>query len=206
LLSEGIVKSVEEIQELSLKEKEGVCRVKLKADVDVERRLRFSTPFSRIILSACGSRSPYQFSGKLPKIKSTLTVKATTVSSSVRRLNSLAEMFRKTRGVHVATLYDGDGRVKGSAEDVGRHNAVDKVIGIGALGNIDFGECFLALSGRLSGDIVSKAARAGIPIVASLTAAIDSGIAVAKRSNLTLVGFVRGFRMNIYTFPERIIP
>jgi len=90
------------------------------------------------------------------------------------------------------------------AEDVGRHNAVDKAIGIGALNETDFGECFLALSGRLTGDMALKAARVGLPIVASLAAAIDSGIAVAKDAGLTLIGFVRGKRMNIYNFPERI--
>jgi formate dehydrogenase accessory protein FdhD len=91
------------------------------------------------------------------------------------------------------------------AEDVGRHNAVDKVIGITSLVRTDFDHCFLALSGRLTGDIVFKAARVRIPIIASLAAAIDSGIEVAKRANLTLVGFVRGRRMNIYAFPERIV-
>jgi formate dehydrogenase accessory protein FdhD len=90
------------------------------------------------------------------------------------------------------------------AEDVGRHNAVDKVIGMAALNKVAFGECFLALSGRMSGDVAFKAAKVGLPIVASLAAALSSGIATAEAANLTLVGFVRGKRMNIYTVPERI--
>jgi formate dehydrogenase accessory protein FdhD len=61
------------------------------------------------------------------------------------------------------------------------------------------------LSGRLTGDIVFKAAKVGLPIVASIAAALDSGIAIAKDANLTLIGFVRGKRMNVYTFPERIL-
>jgi formate dehydrogenase accessory protein FdhD len=73
------------------------------------------------------------------------------------------------------------------------------------LDGIDFGNCFLALSGRLTGDIVLKAAKMGLSIVASLAAAINSGIAVAKDSELTLIGFVRGKRMNIYSYPERIL-
>jgi formate dehydrogenase accessory protein FdhD len=73
------------------------------------------------------------------------------------------------------------------------------------LKGIDLGNCFLALSGRLTGDIVLKAAKMGLPIVASLAAAINSGIAIAKDVELTLVGFVRGKRMNIYSFPERIL-
>ena len=91
------------------------------------------------------------------------------------------------------------------AEDVGRHNAVDKVIGMAALGKVDFGECFLALSGRMSGDVAFKAAKVGLPIVASLAAALSSGIALADGAELTLAGFVRGKRINVYTCPERIV-
>jgi len=204
LLSEGVIKSIEEIEEINLKE-EGVCHVKLKPNIDLEKRLKLSKRFSRVILSACGSPSPYQYSGKLPKIASNLKVKAEVILNCVNRLNSIAETFRKTGGVHAAAICKSDGTFMAFAEDIGRHNAVDKVIGIGALNKTDFGECFLALSGRLTGDIVLKAARVGLPIVASLAAAIDSGIAIAKDVNLTLIGFVRGRRMNIYSFPERIL-
>jgi FdhD protein len=90
------------------------------------------------------------------------------------------------------------------AEDVGRHNAVDKVIGMAALNQTKFSDCFLTSTGRLSGDIVFKASKVGLPIVASLGAALDSGVAMAAAANLTLAGFVRGKRMNIYNAPERI--
>jgi len=203
LLSEGIIKSAEEIKEVRLKE-EGMCYAKLKADVNLEKRLKLSTLYSRTVPSACGSPSPYRFSSRLSKVKSSLTVKAEVIFNCVNRLNFVAETFRKTGGVHAAAIYKGDGTLVALAEDVGRHNAVDKVIGIAALNKIDFNECFLALSGRLTGGIVFKAARTGLPIVASLAAALDSGIALAKDANLTLVGFVRGNRMNLYTFPERI--
>jgi len=204
VLSEGIVKSIEEIEDISLKEK-CVCRIRLKPNVKLQKRLKLSKPFSRVILSACGSTAPYQYSGKLLKIASDLKIRAEVILESVRRLNFIAETFRKTGGVHVAALYKSDGTLLAFAEDVGRHNAVDKINGIGALNKIDFGECFLAVSGRLTGDMVLKAVRLGIPIVASLAAAVDSGIAAAKKANLTLAGFVRGNRMNIYSFPERII-
>jgi FdhD protein len=203
LLSEEIIKSVEDIDEISFKGK-GVCRVKLKANIDLEKRLRLLTHFSRVIFSACGSSLPYEYSGKLPKITSNLKVKAEVILNSVNRLNSIAKTFRKTGGVHAAAIYKSSGDPVAFAEDVGRHNAVDKAIGIGALNKSDFSECFLALSGRLTGDIILKAARVGLPIVASLAAATDSGIAIAKEVGLTLIGFVRGKRMNIYNFPARI--
>jgi formate dehydrogenase accessory protein FdhD len=205
LLSEGILKSVEEIEDLDLSVSEAICRVKLKPDVNIKKRQIISRLSYRVIRSACGSPSLFQFSARIPKVKSTMTVRAETVLECVNRLNSTAQVFRKTGGVHVAALYDAEGGRKALAEDVGRHNAVDKVIGAGAIGQVDFGRCFLALSGRLTGDIIFKAARIGLPIVASLAAAIDSGITIAKDAGITLAGFVRGNRMNVYTFPKRIL-
>jgi FdhD protein len=204
-ISEGILKSMEEVEGIDLKKQEGVCRINLKPDVKLEKRLKLSQHFSRVIFSACGSKTPYQPTLRLSKIQSDLKVKAETISYCVKRLNSIADTFRKTGGVHVAAIYRSDGTLMAFAEDVGRHNAVDKVIGLSILKGIDLGNCFLALSGRLTGDIVLKAAKMGLPIVASLAAAINSGIAVARSANLTLIGFVRGKRMNVYTYPERII-
>jgi len=202
LLSEGIIKAVNEIEKISLKSK-SICHVKIKSNVNLEKRLKIAKHFSRIIPSACGG--PYEPSERLPKIKSHLKVKAETIQKCVNNLNSTAKIFRKTGGVHAAALYKANETLIAFAEDVGRHNAVDKVIGYAALSKTDFSECFLTLSGRLTGDIVAKAARAGLPIVASLAAALDSGVKIAKKTDLTLIGFVRGKRMNIYTFPERIL-
>ena len=123
----------------------------------------------------------------------------------MNQLNFKAEGFRQTGGLHVAAIYKGEGSLVALAEDVGRHNAVDKVIGMAALERVDFGDCFLALSGRISGDVAFKAAKVGLPIVASLSAALSSGITTAEASKLTLAGFVRGKRLNIYTESERII-
>ncbi len=205
LLSEGIVKSINEIEEVDLKEKENSCTVKLKSNIKVEDRISVSRLHARVIASACGGGSPIQFKGKIPKIESQLTVKAQTIFESVNQLNFKAQGFRQTGGLHVAAIYKANGSLVALAEDVGRHNAVDKVIGITALQNIDFSSCFVALSGRISGDVAFKAAKVGLPIVASLSAALSSGIATAQESNLTLAGFVRGKRLNVYTFPKRII-
>jgi FdhD protein len=204
LLSEGILKSVHEIDEVNVKEAEESCYVKLKPEVKAEKRIKLSRLHARIVTSACGSGSPYQYTRKPAKIKSKLTVEADVLFNSVNQLNFKAELFRKTGGVHAAAIYKADGSLVALAEDVGRHNAVDKAIGMAALKETDFGECFLALSGRLSGDVVFKAATVGLPIIASLAAALSSGIDLAAQANLTLVGFVRGKRMNIYVAPERI--
>ena len=206
LLSEGILKSTAEIDAVNLKEQEDTCNVKLKPEINVENRLRLSRLHARVVTSACGSGSPYQYTRKPSKVKSKLAVKAEIIFNSVNQLNFKAELFRQTGGVHAAAIYEGDGALVAMAEDVGRHNAVDKAIGMAALKQTAFSECFLASSGRLSGDVVFKAAKVGIPIVASLAAALSSGIEMAEQANLTLAGFVRGKRMNIYTFDERILP
>ncbi len=205
LLSEGVLKSVDEIDEIVLKEEEGTCTVRIKSSVNVEDRVRLSRLHQRVITSACGEGSPHQYIGKAPYVESQLRVKAQVIFDSVNQLNFKAELFRKTGGVHVAAIYNPDGKQDALAEDVGRHNAVDKVIGFAALAKVDFGGRFLALSGRMSGDVAFKAAKVGLPIVASIAAALSSGITLAESANLTLVGFVRGKRMNIYTCSERIV-
>ena len=204
LLSEGVLKSTGEVEEVVLKEKENICQVKLKSEINVEDRVKISRLHARVIPSACGSGSPHQYTGKIPKVQSSLRVNAKVIFDSVNQLNFKAEGFRKTGGLHVAAIYKRDGSMVALAEDVGRHNAVDKVIGMTALKGIGFGECFVALSGRMSGDVVFKAANVGLPVVASLAAALSSGIEMAEKANVTLAGFVRGKRMNIYTAPERI--
>ena len=201
-ISEGIIKSVEEIERISLKGE--VCKIYLKDNVDIEKRLRFSQRFSRVILSACGSMSPFLPQPHLARIRSDLWVKAETILDAVHNLNSIAETYKKTGGVHAAAIFKGDGTLAAFAEDVGRHNAVDKVIGIAIMHRTDLGNCFLALTGRLTGDIVMKSARVNLPIVTSIAAAIDSGIAIAKSVDLTLVGFARGRCMNVYTCAKRI--
>ena len=209
LLSEGVLKSIDDIREIRL-EKDGKCRVRLRPGVDAQKRISVSQPFARLIVSACGSPDYWPLSKlidrlDLSKVPLGLTVEARVVLESVKQLNRLAETFRKTGGVHVAALYSAKGDLKALAEDVGRHNAVDKVVGMSVLKKLNFEHCFLASSGRLTGDIVLKSVRIRIPIVASMTAATDSGVEAAYRTGLTLIGFARGKRMNIFTHPERIV-
>lgn len=212
LVSEGIVHSPKEIREIKIG-KNGECKVSLIGDIDVVKRLDFSLPFKRLVLSSCGSTSQWPFSKlldriKIPKINVKTRLKAEIVLNSVKQLNKRAIIFRRTGGVHAAALYKQNGELISFSEDVGRHNAVDKVIGLALLEECDFNfeQCFLTSTGRLTGDIVLKALRLRIPVVASLASAVDSGIEVARKTGVTLIGFVRGYRMNLYTYPERIIP
>ncbi len=209
LLSEGVLKSASDIRKILL-QKDGKCRVRLRPGVDAEERISVSQPFARLIVSACGSPDYWPLSKlidrlDLSKVGLGLTVEARVVLESIKQLNKLAQTFRKTGGVHVAALYSVNGELRALAEDVGRHNAVDKVVGMGVLKKLKFENCFLASSGRLTGDIVLKSARMRIQILASMATATDSGVEAAQLTELTLVGFARGKRMNVFTHPERIV-
>lgn len=210
VLSEGIAKRRNEIHSVRFEEDKQMCRIQFRSDIDITKRIKHARPFSRLVTSSCNPPSDSWPFPKLidrinlPKVSSSLVVKAEVISNCVRNLNSIARTFKKTGGVHVAALYEKNGELAGLAEDIGRHNAVDKVIGMRALKNLGFGKCFLALSGRLTGDMVLKAVRVGLPVIASQAAAIKSGIEVAGQCTITLIGFARGKRMNIYTHPKRI--
>jgi|Deesub1362A_J573_1020465.scaffolds.fasta_scaffold00013_148 FdhD protein len=114
-----------------------------------------------------------------------------------------SKLYRVTGCVHSAALSDGKDIVF-FAEDIGRHNAVDKVIGRCLLEGVDFQEKIILTSGRLSSEVVAKCSRWGIPLIASRAAPTDLAINIAEESGITVVGFLRGERMNVYTYPERI--
>jgi len=198
LMAEGIIKKPDEIVELKISEER----------VDVQLDKEIPTEEIRIISTECGSPgrkiSPRIWMKSKMKTGS-IKFSSQAIMNAIKNLNSFAETYRKTGGTHAAALMDEHSNLLAISEDISRHNAVDKVIGKAALQGLNFDATFLASTGRVTSDIVIKAANVGIPMVTSISAPTDKGIKLAKMMGLTLIGFARGKRFNIYTHPERII-
>jgi FdhD protein len=204
LFADDLLYSIDEIESLTSDEAKNTCHVQLKADVGFDERMKNQRQGTRIVPLIKNSTSAYQRDEKLAAIKSDLTVKAEVILEAINQMNEKATGFKETGGLHDSGIFRTDGEMVAFSEDVGRHNTVDKVIGQGLLKSLDFGECFMVITGRVPGDMIYKAAKAGLPIVASVAAVLNSGVASAEKAQITLVGFVRGKRMNIYTCPQRI--
>ncbi len=134
--------------------------------------------------------------------KSNLKVNASQIIKDMENLKENAKIWQETGSVHVAQLIYKDKKI--IREDVSRHVAVDKVIGAAFKLNYDLTQSYVTYSGRMPADMLIKVIRVGIPIIISNAAPAASGYEVAKKGNITMVGFVRGNRFNLYTTPERI--
>ena len=119
-------------------------------------------------------------------------------------LNEKAQTFKLTGGVHEAALAHGDHFIA-FYEDIGRHNALDRILGYSFLNKIDTSDKVIALSGRIASEMLTKAARIGVSVVVSRSAPTCLSIDLAEQLGITLVGFARGNNLNIYTHPERIL-
>ena len=133
-------------------------------------------------------------------------VDATTLYGLPDALREAQRIFESTGGLHAAGLFTPDGTALVVREDVGRHNAVDKVLGWALLqGRVPASGCVLMVSGRASFELVQKAVMAGVPVLAAVSAPSSLAVELAVESGMTLVGFLRGTTMNVYAGPERIV-
>src|SRR5258708_6359315 len=153
----------------------------------------------------CGRRTIESLAADAPPIRSAWTIATATISALPPALRVRQAVFDNTGGLHAAGLFARDGTLVDVAEDVGRHNAVDKIVGRMLIREaLPLGEHILCVSGRTSFEIVQKAIFAGIPIVAAVSAPSSLAIDLAEECGVTLIGFVRGDGFNIYAHPQRI--
>jgi len=203
LLTEGFVRNMKEIMDMHVKNGKVYVQVSEPAYDRVRIRKAQVVRPTRGGLSEA-TLKPLDRVLDL-RVKSYLRWHFEEILNAAKTLNTEAGLYRKTGGVHASLLVDAKG-FKILKEDVGRHNTVDKVVGSYLLkGFENFGHVFISCSGRLSSEVVLKAARIGVPLIASISAPTSLGVSLAEKLAITLVGFVRGMRFNVYTHPERII-
>jgi FdhD protein len=208
LHGEGIIRSREDIADTRICGLDGnVVRIQLAegAAFDASRLQRnFYTTSS---CGVCGNASLAAVERMLrsPQVDGSLRVSSTLIESLSERARAGQDVFRETGGLHASCLFDAEGRLLDVREDVGRHNALDKLIGARLLaGELPLSRCELYLSGRASFELLQKAAAAGIPVVAAVGAPSSLAIDLAQRTGILLVGFLRGHSFNVYAHRERL--
>ncbi len=201
LFSEGLLKNKEDIKRTVVDEEKGVVHVETS---DIENK-ESETIFKRIITPGCGrGASFYSIADSgLESVKSNLNIKAVEVFELMKVFQHRSLIFRTTGGVHSAALCS-NREVILFNEDIGRHNAIDKIFGQCLDKGINVNDHVVLTSGRVSSEIIIKIARRRVPILISKSAPTSAGVKLAYELGITLVGFVRGSRMNVYTHNWRI--
>ena len=202
LMSENVISNIEDIKSINISE-DGL-RVDIDANVD-EKMLQ-NLYKEKTLTSGCGGGITGNIAGnvEVPFNQVSMKVKPETISTEVKKFYEDSELYLLTGCVHKAMLYLEDESTV-TAEDIGRHNAIDKVVGLCKLQGLDTTKSVLFVSGRLSSEMVVKAVMHKIPIVVSRTAPTHLGVKTAHTHGITLIGFARGKKMNIYTHAGRII-
>jgi FdhD protein len=193
LFTEQIIKAADEIESIKIEEN--------RLSVITKNLFKVLGP-KKTILSGCGGSASFIDTGKLPSIKSDFSIGTHTISSMIKGVLE-SELHNKTGGIHVVGLASADGVITRS-EDIGRHNALDRVIGYALRNNVDLSSTYAICSGRISSEMVRKCLVGNIPVVVSRGATTTLAIDIAAKTGLCIIGFVRSSKMNIYTHPERV--
>ena len=218
MYAEGIVRSLNDVRRLRISAESGETETALPVDasivesnqVDVQlagepRRRPERSMLASSACGVCGAVLIEDLRRDLSVLPAGTNVDAALLPGLVDRLRSGQGVFERTGGLHAAGLFTPGGEVICVREDVGRHNAVDKVVGRMLLeGRLPARDTILVVSGRAGYEIVQKSITAGIPVLAAVGAPSSLAVALAREFNQTLVGFLRGERFNVYATPDRL--
>jgi FdhD protein len=197
LANEGLINCLEDV-EISHVCKSGSC-----VDMWLSHAI-WDKPRRRIITSGCtGGQTFRDLASSQPALESDLKIKPEQIGNLINQLQSDDSLYARARGVHVSALSDGTDLLV-VAEDIGRHNTVDRIRGECLRRGIDPKGKILLSSGRISSEMIYKAASMGCPLVASRTSPTSLTVQLARAWNITLCGYVRRNRMNVYAVPERL--
>jgi len=203
LLSEGLLGNRKDLLSVTVDEKTASVDVRLDNLAD-DWQLAFH---SKTLTSGCGKGITFTSADALKHtepVRSPLRVRPETILDLLRAFRTASEQYLQTGGVHSAALAF-EGNILLFAEDIGRHNAVDKLIGKAFLASQPLEDKILLTSGRISAEIMTKVVRGRLPILVSRTAPTCMAVTVAEDFGITLIGFARNKRMNVYTHPLRIV-
>lgn len=203
LATEGFIKKREDIEDISLDEEKGIIRITAKDTLELAKKA-FT---KRMITSGCGKGTLFHSIGDTLGcgiVQSGIkNIQHTEIFNLMHKFQRCSTLFRETGGLHSCAICK-DRTILKFNEDIGRHNALDKVLGECFLEGISMNDKLVLTSGRVSSEILIKGAKWGISIIISRGAPTNLAIKLAERLGITLIGFVRGQRMNIYTHSERV--
>jgi FdhD protein len=198
LKNEGLIDSLADI-EIIYSSKLGCC-------VDIWLNHSFDKPDRLIVTSGCGGGVTFDDPRLgIEPLESDLRVDPGSLREAFRKLQPPNSLYARSRGVHAAGLFDPESQeLLAIVEDVGRHNTIDKISGVCLQRNIDPQGQVLLVTGRISSEMIRKAANMGVPVIASRTSPTSMSVEMARAWNITLIGYVRAGRMRVYSCPERL--
>ena len=216
LYGEGIVDSADDIQtisycvdsDLDTEQRYNIVNVELRGGREFDLRPLERHFYTTSACGVCGKASLEQLELRgCPVMPSGPEVSAEIINTLPEKLREAQGLFDATGGLHAAALFDNKGELLALREDVGRHNATDKLVGWALLeGRLPLSEGIVMVSGRSSFEILQKCLTAGVPVVCAISAPSSLAVDVAREFGMTLVGFLRGGRFNVYAGYERIQP
>jgi len=208
LFTEGIVRSCDEIGTIAYCPDEDQPELKNVVNVvltEPGRRIESSRRlWSNSSCGLCGKATLDAIRRVCQPVQSAMSVTHAVLYALPSRLRNAQANFERSGGIHAVALFDAQGSLLALREDIGRHNAVDKVLGAALMGGFLNAEMVMMVSGRLGFEIAQKALIAGVPIVASISAPSSLAVELADDFGMTAIGFLRGHSMNVYSHPERV--